>query len=100
MMRPASTATLSGAYAERPAAMTSALTNSAMPSRLPMRSGAAVDLPAPLGPAMTTRFGNGLLAQLLSREFLHALQVRVVDPLEDRGPLALGHKEFAGIVAG
>lgn len=58
MIRPASTTTLSGACAESPAAMTSALTNSAMPSLPPMSRGSEVEFPAPFGPAMTTRSGT------------------------------------------
>ena len=50
MMRPAWIATLSGSKAERPRAMTSALTKCSMPRRPCSNPGAAVELPAPFGP--------------------------------------------------
>src|SRR5207237_7304272 len=56
--RPASIATRSGENPESPRAITSAFTNSVTPSAPRNRREAAVDLPAPLGPARTTTFGD------------------------------------------
>ena len=57
MIRPAATATDSGRNADRPAAIVSALTNSRTASASRSERGAAVDLPAPFGPATTMRCG-------------------------------------------
>ena len=71
MMRPASNATVSGAYADSPTAIWSAFSNSKTPNAPLSKNGAAVDLPAPFGPAMTTTVGflggvDGLMAMTFS----------------------------------
>jgi len=56
MIRPACTAAFSGANADNPRAITSAFTNSVTPSAPCSTLSAAVDFPAPFGPAkMITR---------------------------------------------
>jgi hypothetical protein len=55
-------ATFSGAKADIPLAMTSAFTNSVTASVSFSNTGARVDLPAPLGPAITTRLGRAARA--------------------------------------
>jgi len=57
MIRPAEIATDSGRKADSPAAIASALTNSSTASASLNKSGAAVDLPAPFGPATTMTWG-------------------------------------------
>ena len=57
MIRPAWIETLSGLNAANPRAITSALTNSVTANVPCKSSGAAVDFPAPFGPAMTMIFG-------------------------------------------
>src|SRR5207248_4598513 len=52
--RPAAMATDSGANADSPAAIGSTLTYSRTPNAARSKNGAAVVLPAPLGPATTT----------------------------------------------
>src|SRR5207237_8270700 len=59
MTRPAAITAPSGLNAERPLAMTSALTNSFTASAPRKRAGATVDFPAPFGPARTTPLGRG-----------------------------------------
>src|SRR3989442_1125731 len=56
--RPAAIAALSGSNADRPLAMTSALTNSFTASAPRKRAGATVDFPAPFGPARMTTLGR------------------------------------------
>src|SRR5256885_16643938 len=56
--RPAAIAALSGSKADRPLAMTSALTNSFTASAPRKRAGATVDFPAPFGPARMTTLGR------------------------------------------
>jgi 3-oxoadipate enol-lactonase len=58
MTRPARTAEPSGANAESPRAITSALTNSSTDSVPFSRASAVVDLPAPFGPLTTTMLGE------------------------------------------
>src|ERR1022692_1129149 len=60
LILPASKATLSGRKEERPLAMMSAFTNSCTAKAPARTSAAAVVLPAPLGPATTTRLGPGV----------------------------------------
>src|SRR5690348_13581165 len=64
MIRPARTAAFSGANPEIPFAMTSALTNSVRFNDSCRSRSAAVDLPAPLGPARTTTVGVGLFSAI------------------------------------
>jgi hypothetical protein len=58
MIRPAATAAPSTMKGDSPRAMSSAFTNSRTSSEPRRIAGAAVDLPAPFGPAMTTTLGR------------------------------------------
>jgi hypothetical protein len=62
--RPAANAAESGSNSDKPRAITSALTNS-LTARAPCNNaGAAVDFPAPFGPARMTTLGRGSLIVL------------------------------------
>src|SRR5207244_13222876 len=84
--RPAAIAAPSGLNAERPLAMTSALTNSFTASAPRKRAGATVDFPAPFGPARMTMLGRisvtsgPSLLDFLFQLLLQRLHPRLVVP--------------------
>src|SRR3989442_1829514 len=87
--RPAAIAALSGSNADRPLAMTSALTNSFTASAPRKSAGATVDFPAPFGPARMTTLGRvsvtsgPRLPHFVFELLLQRLHQRLVVPFRD-----------------